>query len=247
MIKVHKATGAAFVIAGLFMTLTPSRGEADSSCSTADSCGRHVTCPTGFSTTNLVQGSYCSRQVGPSSEAPTCGFWNMRNDWTWVAASKACRNGAGTLSTQNIRCDAGSTYSSASGRCERGAGIEYAHAILTTNGAFSGTSRTCDSQSACSDPIRCTKQGFEARRIIAPGPAQGEWYCEKITPAVDEAPKCVFHNFRNDWTWVPTLKKCRNGAGTITDVNRRCDDGTYDAASGRCRTPSRTEYDEPAL
>ena len=80
-------TAAAFVIAGLFVSLTPSRGEADSSCSTADSCGRHVTCPTGFSTTNLVQGSYCSRQVGPSSEAPTCGFWNMRNDGTWVAAA----------------------------------------------------------------------------------------------------------------------------------------------------------------
>jgi len=249
MIKVRHVAGAGFVLAGLFVLLTPSRSDADASCSTADACGRHVTCPSGFAATNLAQGSYCSRAVAASTETPTCAFYNFRSDWTYIPTAKVCRNGLGTMTTQNIKCDTqdGYAYDQGSGRCTKGASVAYAHAVLTTNGQFSGTSRTCDSQAQCSDPIRCTKSGYDARRIIAPGASQGEWYCEKVTAGVDEAPKCKYHNFRGDWTWIPSLKKCRNGAGTITDVNRACDDGTYDAGSGRCRAPSRTEYDEPTL
>ncbi len=249
MTTARKVATLGFVVCGLWMTLTPSRSEADDSCSTPDSCGRHVTCPGGYTATNNVSGSYCSKPTSASSQTPTCGFWNMRADWVWIPTAKSCKNGANTYATQNIKCDsaAGYGYNNTTGRCEKDAGVAYTHAVLTSNGQFAGSVRSCDSQSQCADAIRCTKSGYGPARVIAPGPAQGEWFCAKTTPAVDEAPKCVYHHFRGDWVWVPSLKKCYNGLGTTADVNRRCDDGTYDAASGRCRAPSRTEYDEPTL
>ncbi|HQY62960.1 MAG: hypothetical protein IPF92_17825 [Myxococcales bacterium] len=246
MMNRTKMVGA-IAVCGLLVAIVPTPSQADGSCSSPDACGRHVTCPGGYTATNDSRGSFCSKPTSAATRTPTCGFWNLRNDWVWVPTAKACRNGAGTLSTQNIKCEGdGYGYQSSSGRCEKPAGTAYTHALLTTNGQFSGTVRACDTRQPCEDEIKC-KSGYGAARVIAPGPANGEWYCAKSTPAIDAAPKCVYHNFRGDWTWIPSLKVCRNGAGTTTTVNRRCDDGTYDPASGRCRAPSRQEYDEPSL
>ena len=69
----------------------------------------------------------------------------------------------------------------------------------------------------------------------------------KTTPAINEAPKCVFHNMRNDWTWDASNKVCKNGLGTTTTVNRRCDAGNYNDNTGRCEAPAVVAYDEPTL
>jgi hypothetical protein len=242
-------TLASLVVVGAVATVlfTHSESRADGNCNSADSCARVVTCPGGFEVTQSAGNNYCSRQVPERTDAPSCAFHNMRNDWVWVASERSCRNGAGTRATTNIRCDAGYSYSSTRGLCVSPSHIEYVHAVLTESGQFSGTARGCDSQSQCAEPITCAKSGFSPFRVIAPGPNQGKWLCSKSTPGVDEAPTCAFHNFRRDWTFVPSIKACRNGAGTSVTTNIRCENGTYNASSGRCTAPSVVEFDDPRL
>ncbi|MFO0662954.1 MAG: hypothetical protein U0174_03330 [Polyangiaceae bacterium] len=246
MLKVrHIASLTVFgVLSAVLLLDTESRADGD--CSTADSCARVVACPGGFEATQAMGGTYCSRQLPERTSTPTCAFHNMRNDWVWIPTAKSCRNGANTYATTNIRCSSGS-YSEARGLCVEPPRVEYAHAVMTGNGQFSGTSRTCDNQAACSDAISCSKNGFNPFRVIAPGPNQNKWLCSKNTPGVDEAPKCAFHNMRNDWTFVASIKACRNGAGTTATSNIRCEHGEYSPTSGRCTAASVTEYDDPRL
>ncbi|MFO0734265.1 MAG: hypothetical protein U0270_00225 [Labilithrix sp.] len=245
MLQMRHVSVLGFVAAFAALVLSSSESHADSNCSSSDSCGRTVTCPSNYSVGGSTSGWYCSRTILAVAVNPTCGFYNMRNDWVWNASAKTCVNGVGTSTTQNIRCEDGYTYDSGSGKCEKPATTAYSHPILTTNGVFSGTSRACSSQSSCQDALKCTKSGYVLG--LRSTPSSKEYFCSKTTPAINEAPKCVFHNMRNDWTWDASNKVCKNGLGTTTTVNRRCDAGNYNDNTGRCEAPAVVAYDEPTL
>jgi hypothetical protein len=185
------------------------------------------------------------------SRVPLCHPRNLRGDWLFSDATKACCRGSGgnrTCSEANIYCSSASsfTYNPSTGRCDDDepqwrpawAGesqTDYHTATWDTSFADVGQTVTCPS-------------GYT---LSGGSPTDRRYVCEKPTSGgyVDFAPTCQGAGFN----FAPNLKQCcgrqtLSSPLTCSTNGITCpSDATYLSFKGKCRISTDVIYAAPVL